>query len=200
VRHPFVVAITGPKGTGKSTLYDQVIHHRLKAPFINADLIQREELGEAAMEASYRAAEIAAQRRQAFVERGESFAFESVFSHPSKLDTLKAARDAGFRIIVFHVGVASPAISVARVTHRVGEGGHPVPEEKVRERFARNLRLIRQAVTGAHRGLVYDNSRLNTPLHLVLEFDQGRLAHIRDPLPEWVARVYGPRLPERYRR
>ena len=58
-----LVLLAGPNGAGKTTLYQTRVAPSFAGPFINADLIQRDELRDAAMGASYRAAEIAAERR-----------------------------------------------------------------------------------------------------------------------------------------
>lgn len=58
---------------------------------------------------------------------------------------------------------------------RTAEGGHDVPEDKIRSRYDRGQPLIRQAVLRADRGMVFDNSRLNTPPRLMLMFAAGRL-------------------------
>jgi len=62
---------------------------------------------------------------------------ETVFSHPSKLELIEAARTAGFTVIVMHVDVDTPDLSVARVGARLEEGGHIVPEDKIRARYTR---------------------------------------------------------------
>jgi predicted ABC-type ATPase len=61
----------------------------LRGPFINADIIQRDELKDASMAASYRAAEIAGARRSALLDARKSFATETVFFHPSKLEIIE---------------------------------------------------------------------------------------------------------------
>jgi predicted ABC-type ATPase len=90
-----------------------------------------------------------------------------------------------------HVGVNSPDLSVARVSARVTEGGHEVPEHKIRARFERGGVLIRRAVLAADRGMVFDNSGLNTPPELCLVFNGGRLSFALPKLPDWIFRVYG---------
>lgn len=60
---PSLVLLAGPNGAGKSTLYQARVAPSFAGIFINADLIQRDELQDASMEAAYRAAEIAAARR-----------------------------------------------------------------------------------------------------------------------------------------
>jgi predicted ABC-type ATPase len=187
---PSLVLLAGPNGAGKSTLYETRAAPSFAGPFINADLIQRDELRDPSMEASYRAAEIAAERRARLLEDRKSFATETVFSHPSKLEIIAEARARGYIVIVMHVGVDDPALSVARVRTRTEEGGHDVPEGKIRERYQRGQPLIRQAVLQADRGMVFDNSRLNEPPRLMLVFAVGRLVQVEPIPPRWICAAY----------
>lgn len=182
--------LAGPNGAGKSTLYETRVAPSLKAPFINADLIQRQEMDDPSPEAAYRAARIADARRADHLASGASFATETVFSHPSKLALVEDAKARGFDVILFHVGVARPDLSVARVAERVKEGGHPVPEAKIRERYDRNGPLIRAAMLLASRGFVFDNSALNRPPALLMRFAQGRLTSAAPDIPDWARAIY----------
>ncbi|MBA5779473.1 zeta toxin family protein [Stappia sp. F7233] len=188
--NPTMILLAGPNGAGKSTLYETRVAPRFAGPFINADIIQRDELRTPSPEASYEAARIAAARRDDCLAQGLDFVTETVFSHPSKLDLIDRARAAGFTTIVMHVGVESAEISVARVSARVDEGGHTVPQEKIRARYARGEALIRAAVLKADRAMVYDNSRLNMPPTQCLIFDKGRLVFALPHLPGWIRNVY----------
>ena len=186
-----MIVICGPNGAGKTTLYDRVIKLNVAAiPFINADILQKEQLGDGP-EKSYEAARIASVQRDFCLRNGISFITETVFSHPSKLDLIKSARDAGFAVVVYHVCVSSADLSVERVRLRVEEGGHPVPEDKVRERYVRNQELIRQAILAADRGYVYDNSALNEVHRRLISFRNGApTMHVPD-LPDWLTPLYG---------
>lgn len=187
---PSLVLLAGPNGAGKSTLYQTRVAPSFAGPFINADLIQRDELRDTSMAASYRAARIAAERREEMLKAGRSFAAETVFSHPSKLEVIDAARARGYLIVVLHVGVDSPDLSVARVRGRTEEGGHDVPEDKIRERFQRGQSLIRAAVLKADRGMVFDNSVLNRPPAQMLVFAGRRLVQVAPDLPGWILAAY----------
>lgn len=182
--------LAGPNGSGKSTLYETRIAPRLAVPFINADIIQRDELQESDVNAAYAAAKIAADRRDALLKSRKSFATETVFSHPSKLDLIMHAKMLGYRIMTFHIGVEHPELSVARVGERVKEGGHPVPEDKIKDRFYRSGPLIRQAILQSDVGHVFDNSRLNHPPLRVLSFAGGKLNFALPQVPNWVFGLY----------
>lgn len=187
---PTLFLLAGPNGAGKTTFYETVLKPRVQAPFINADIIQRDELKKSSVKAAYEAARIADSRRKDLLAAQQSFVMETVFSHPSKLEFLRDARRAGYRIVVFHLNVVSPDLSVARVEARVEEGGHAVPEDKIRERYARNQSLIKAAVLMADYGAIYDSSALNTPPRLLARATLGQVdLMVTDP-PAWFVALY----------
>ncbi len=185
-----MIMLAGPNGAGKSTIYEHIVRTKFNAPFINADYIQKAELSDQSMQGAYEAAKIAEQRRQEFLKTQRSFVSESTFSHPSKLQFIDDAIRADFRVMVYHVNVRVPELSVARVAMRVKEGGHNVPEEKIRARYVRNQTLIMQAVLRADVGFVYDNSLLNQLPQLCLVFRHGKLLQKEEDLPAWVKTIY----------
>jgi predicted ABC-type ATPase len=92
--------IAGPNGAGKSTLYEHQIKNdpiMRDGEFVNADLIQREQLNNLSPEAAYEAARIAEVRRRELIAEHRSFITESTFSHPSKLELIDDAKAQGFR-------------------------------------------------------------------------------------------------------
>ena len=182
--------IVGPNGAGKSTLYETVISDKIKAPFINADLIQKNEMKDQSMQGAYEAAKIAEQRRQDHLTNRKSFVSESTFSHPSKLTLIDEAKKAGFKVALFHVNVRSPNLSVARVLERVKEGGHDVPEDKIRTRYDRNKDLIRQAVLRSDKAFIYDNSALNRPPTKSIGLSNGKVDYLAEIVPAWARELY----------
>ena len=96
------------------------------------------------------------------------FAFETVFSYlkrekdgtyKSKVDTIVALQRAGYFVVLVFVGLASPELSILRVATRKQQGGHDVPEKKLRERFPRTQEAVRMAASIADMAFMYDNSR-----------------------------------------
>src|SRR5207247_56341 len=119
-----------------------------------------------------------------------SFAAETVFSHPSKLDLVAAARGAGYQIWITLVCVENADLSVARVSERVARGGHDVPNEKVRSRYARMLPLAAIAVRQADRAFVVDNSSVERPLRDVILFESGQMTYRAGELPKWARKLF----------
>jgi predicted ABC-type ATPase len=134
----------------------------------------------------YVAASLADFLRDELLACGQSFSFETVMSHRSKIDVFAHARVEGYRAYLYFIATDSPAVNVGRVKMRVAAGGHDVPEDKIVERYGRCLRLVREALAHAHRAFLFDNSGAN-PVWLA-EFDPHgscKLRVSRDSLPKW---------------
>lgn len=190
---PTLHVLAGPNGAGKTTLYETVLKERLpRVEFVNADLLAWAEFGHPAgtLAESQRGQQLAVERRNALMAQGKSLVTESTFSHPSKLELLQDARQKGYELRIYHVNVRSPELSVLRVQSRVESGGHPVPEDKIRERYVRNQTLIREAVRTADRAFVFDNSKLGEPHRLAISFRQGDVVRLNDPVPNWARQLY----------
>ncbi len=102
------------------------------------------------------------------MDQGMSFAFETVFSYleeqadgtfKSKVDTVATLQEHGYFVILLFVGLASAELSILRVATRRSQGGHDVPETKLRSRFPRTQQAIRMASVVADMTLMFDNSR-----------------------------------------
>ncbi len=112
-----------------------------------------------AARSAYLAAVLADLLRRTWVAAGQSFTFETVMSSGDKVDRMADARDrAGYRTSLYYVCTNSPAINLDRVAVRVRQGGHPVPDEKVVDRYRRSLALLPRALARADRAYLFDNS------------------------------------------
>lgn len=108
---------------------------------------------------AYSAALIADFIRYMMLVQKISFSFETVMSHPGKIDFLQIAKKNGFKTYLYFIATDDPAINVSRVENRVQKGGHPVPEQKIIERYGRSLDLLAKALKIADRAYILDNSK-----------------------------------------
>ena len=111
--------IAGPNGSGKTTLTNQLRRAGIDlGRYINPDEIAATLEGDYGGRVRQAQAMADAQRAACLLGR-ESFSFETVMSHPSKVDVLRDARGRGFRTLLYFVATESAALNVARVKQRV---------------------------------------------------------------------------------
>ncbi len=86
------------------------------------------------------------------------FSFETVFSHPSKLDIMREAANNGYKVYLYFVSTESADINKYRVALRTQRGGHNVPNDKIESRYYRSLDLLYDAAQIAYQAFLWDNS------------------------------------------
>lgn len=186
--------VVGPNGAGKSTFIALTLAPLLPRSFVvNADEIARQRWPADPAGHSYEAARIAADTRAKLIELGRSFIAETVFSHPSKLDLVDAARRAGFTVVL-HALLIPEDLAVERVRHRVQAGGHDVPEVKIRQRHRRLWAQVADAITRCDSVTAYDNSLLRGP-RIVAQFSGGVTVGAPD-WPSWAPEELRSRWPD----
>ena len=149
-KRPEVVVVAGPNGSGKSTF------SMLAKPvgtYINADDIKR-----CMCCTDLEAVQRAEQLREHMLETRQDFTFETVLSTERNLLLLERAKRQGYFVRAIYVLTASPDINVLRVRSREQNGGHGVPEEKIRVRYCRSLQLLPRLAEVCNVLNVYDNT------------------------------------------
>jgi predicted ABC-type ATPase len=151
-KKPEVIVFAGPNGSGKTSVTRLA---KVIEPYINADEIKRTNYC-----SDLEAAQIAEKMREECVAKNRSFTFETVLSTERNLRLLQRAREKGYFVRCVYILTSNPDINVSRVESRVANGGHSVPEDKIRSRYEKALSLIPELVKVCDILHVYDNSTL----------------------------------------
>jgi len=126
--------------------------------------------------------------RGKLLQAGLTFTFETVMSHPSKVDLLAKAQQAGYRTYLYYVATDATEINVSRVANRVALKGHDVPSEKIITRYYKSLELLIEAVRHTNRAYIFDNSSNNADgTHTWLaEITDGQILELKThQVPAW---------------
>jgi len=163
--------VVGPNGAGKSTLIRLVVQAVWPAAhLVNADEIAARNWPDDPAAHAYDAAALAARTREHLIGLRQPFIAETVCSHRSKLDLVRAARASGY-YVALHVVMVPLELSVARVRARVAAGGHDVPEVKIRQRHARLWPVVADAIPLSDVATCWDNSHRDGPDEVAAFFD-----------------------------
>jgi len=182
--------LVGGKGAGKSTFYRLVLEP-LGLPFVNADRLAKLVYPEAPEAHSYEAALLAEQQRNTLLLNGASFCFETVFSHPSKIDFTARAKALGYTVMMVLIHLEQAKLNAARVAQRVQEGGHNVPTEKLLKGIPRMLDQVKTAIPLCDEVRVLDNSSAENPIQPLMTIKLGQVEIHQHPLPTWATQLLG---------
>ncbi len=133
-------------------------------------------------------------RKKLLLDR-KKFSFETVFSHPSKIDIMKQAKDAGYKVYLYFVSTEAPEINKYRVKLRTQLGGHDVPDDKIEQRYYRSLDLMFEAAQAAYQAFFFDNSKDGEDFKLFAHFKNINGEKYWDPIdkssvPNWFIEYY----------
>lgn len=136
---------------------------------------------------SYLAASVADFLRNSMLSSGSSFSCETVFSHPSKLAFLENAKNAGYKIYLYFIATKNPVINIDRVTGRVKQGGHSVPEDKITERYYRTMDNLYNALKLTDTAFLFDNSdsKENKTYSNFAKYENKEISILTETIPEW---------------
>ncbi len=135
---------------------------------------------------SYTASVVAEFLRHILLECEETFSFETVMSHESKVAFLNKAKEKGFKTYLYFISTKDPSININRVNIRKIKGGHDVEDNKIVNRYYKSLELFSQAFLIADRAYIFDNSSDNQMQNVLIEKNGNDVEVYADEIPEWV--------------
>ena len=123
--------------------------------------------------------------------RGVCFTQETTLSGSLTAHTARQARDRGYRVRMYYVGLDSAEESLARIANRVRKGGHDIPAGDVRRRFAGRVRALASVLPYCDEATFFDN---DNGFAAVAEYRNGVIACF-DGAPRWMRRAGRSRKP-----
>jgi predicted ABC-type ATPase len=135
--------------------------------------------------------------RKKLLSEGKKFSFETVFSHPGKVEIIKAAKEAGYKVYLYFVSTEHPKINIYRVkVVRVGKKGHDVDQEKIESRYYRSMDLMYDAAQYTYQSYFFDNSSDGTNHSMFAHFktnpnDKKEWDEMeKNKIPNWFIKYY----------
>jgi predicted ABC-type ATPase len=179
---PVLIVLAGVNGAGKSSIGGHLLR-REGLTWFNPDTFARElktATGCDQETANVYAWQESMRRLEKAIAKGLNHAFETTLGGNSVTAKILEVTKT-HSVLIWFCGLSSAELHIARVKARVAAGGHPIPEEKIRERYSQaQMNLIKLLPHVAYIK-VYDNSAeaaadgtVPDPL-LVLEMEDGQV-------------------------
>jgi predicted ABC-type ATPase len=122
------------------------------------------------------------------------FAFETTLGGNTIPSRLEKALLEGSEVRIWYVGLENVNLHIARVRSRVAQGGHDIPEAKIRERYIRSRVKLIELLPKLTELKVFDNSEEGDPQKghspapkLLLHMKAGKVVRLIDlpAVPSW---------------
>jgi predicted ABC-type ATPase len=140
---PHAYIIAGPNGAGKTTFVREFLPKYVRCrEFLNADLLAAGLSPFDPDTAAVAAGRLQLARMKQFIRQGKDFGFETTLAGKTYRPILRKMKERGYRLHLFYLWLPTVDMAIARVAHRVEQGGHNVPEPVIRRRFEVGLRNL----------------------------------------------------------
>ena len=178
---PVLYVLAGVNGAGKSSIGGHLLQ-REGLTWFNPDTFARELKAATGCDqetANANAWHESMHRLEEAIAKGLNNAFETTLGGKSVTAKILQATKT-HSVLIWFCGLSSPELHIARVAARVAAGGHPIPEEKIRERYSQAQMNLINLMPHVAYIKVHDNSleaaadgTVPDPI-LVLEMENGR--------------------------
>lgn len=154
-----IIIIAGPNGAGKTTFAREFLPtDEACLQFVNADLIAAGLSPFAPEAAAIQAGRLMLMQIADHVKHGRSFALETTLSGLGYARQIPQWRTAGYAVALHFLALPNAEIAIERVSQRVRQGGHDIPEDVIRRRFAAGHSNLTRYCELVDVWDVYDNS------------------------------------------
>ena len=177
------VIFAGVNGAGKTTLF-QVGGSYADIPRVNIDEMVREEGSWNDKNLVTVIGKRAVKTVDMFLSQGVSFNQETTLCGRSIMNNIHKAKESGYEIEMFYVGLESPELAIQRVEKRVRDGGHGIPETDVRRRYDESINNLKEVIPVCNRIWIYDNS---DQFRMIATFIDGKCVDKAENIPDWCA-------------
>lgn len=158
---PTLTIFAGMNGAGKSTLYN--FQKSIFEPNLGVRICPDEILQECNGDwqnylHQIKSGKIAIKRINDCLENKTSFNWETTIMGPFAINLIERAKELGYTVNLNFLGVNKLDRTIKRIERRVEKGGHGIPEDLVRHRYAHQFDNIGKILTMVDRAIFYDNS------------------------------------------
>lgn len=174
--------IAGINGTGKSSLrgvlegQDVLLGH-----IIDPDVIAKKHNNNNIKAGKEAVAEISY-----CLKNNLSFTQETTLSGHRVLNTIRQARNQGYYVTMYYVGLSSLEESLSRIKNRVKKGGHDIPTQDVIRRYNKRMESLMCVVPLCDEITFYDNEN---GFVKVAEIKNNTFNYTNGYRPKWIKEV-----------
>lgn len=177
----------GNNGSGKSTIRNLIVDRLGLSVNIDPDALARKIDTGHPEKSRVSAGKEAIRIARECIRNKWDFTVETTLAGGNVIRQMRDAKEQGFEIIMFYVGLGDVRLNIERVATRVKNGGHHIESEDIIRRNVTSMNNLLSHLNLLDQLVVIDNSK--TDGEIILEADKSGIKYYLDELPEWVQTI-----------
>ena len=184
---PTAILFAGVNGAGKTSLYEVMKTTEQLGTRISIDDIVKANGSWQDYLLQIKAAKLAIEQIQSCIRERVSYHHETTLPGKIVLKQLERSRAAGYRIILYYVGIDGIETAIERVHRRVEQGGHGIDDRAIMQRYQNMPGNLRRILPLCDEAYFYDN----TVRFRQIAIHRGGEILDEDPiLPDWYQSIF----------
>ena len=177
------ILIAGVNGTGKSSFRGVLEGQGVPlGHIVDPDLIAKQNSFN-----EISAGKQAVREIQNCLKNSETVTQETTLSSHQVRKAVMKAKEQGYRITMYYIGLNTKYESIYRIANRVRKGGHDIPPDDVIRRFAHRFEALDRIVPLCDTVVFYDNEN---GFVKVAEITDGAFRYTNGYRPDWIVEYY----------
>ncbi len=174
--------IAGINGAGKTSLYHVLRQSENLGKRINIDELAKQFGGSNDPYANIHAGRTAMELIAEYIKDGISFHIETTLPGAAIIRQINAAKEHGFTVVLYFVGIDDINVAIERVHHRMANGGHGIGDKFIIKRFSQLNNNLRAVLPLCDNAILFDNTRKFRQIAIL---KNKRLIDCDRDLPYW---------------
>lgn len=184
---PIYIIFAGCNGCGKSTLYNCYFGDFYNKPRVNSDETLKSFNGNWRKYIDrIKADRLTIMQVRDYFAKKVTFCQETTLCGKSIIRNISKARNEGYDIHLYYVGVESAEIAKKRIAYRVANGGHGIPDKDVERRYIETTRNMKAIWPMCDKVIFFDNT---ISFNYVAYYENGDFIQLTPILPSWIKEI-----------
>lgn len=173
----------GNNGSGKSTIRNLIVDRLGVSINIDPDALARRMNNGHPEKSKVSAGKEAIRIARECIRNKWDFTVETTLAGGNVIRQMRAAKEQGFEIMMFYVGLGDVRLNIERVALRVKNGGHHIETEDIVRRHVTSMNNLLSHLDLIDQLIVVDNSKHDG--EMILGSDQSGIKYYTNELPKW---------------
>lgn len=184
---PIIFIFAGNNGSGKSTIRNLMLDFLGTEINVDADAIARRLDPRHPESKNLSAGREAIKLIRECIDTKRDFSMETTLAGRNAILQMRLAKENGYEITMFYVGLNNVSLNIQRVANRVKNGGHNIPTENIIRRHHISIKNLIGNIELIDNLIVMDNSDIDG--RTIIEAYDGKIKYQSEHLPSWAMEI-----------